>query len=484
MTNLSLGSRIHLLAGGAFILYAAFAALGFRAAGPDGWMITLMALSVVVFMLLLYTLHRVQVALARITARIQEAAAGNLEGRITGIKKGAATEGAAWALNDLLDQVEAYFRETNAAFEHAQKGLTYRKAMTAGLHGAFRRSLDRVNVSVEAMAESQRLEQKERLLARVGELSAVNLVKNLKDIQDFLISQNRDMKVVANLSRETAQEADASTAGIQAIVADLNRVIDLIASTHGQITAIHEKSTEIQQIIQVITEVADKTNLLALNAAIEAAHAGDAGKGFAVVAEEVRTLSENTKDAAASIAASIGAFGQATTRMMDDAGHMKEIADTSRSAITEFAGQFQRFSESARTSLAQVSKAQDVTFASLVKVDHFVFKQNGYRVLQAGLDSPEAQASKVDHHGCRLGQWYDQGEGRQVFGQLACFGNLEVPHARVHQDIHEAMGLLAGPWATDPELQERILAAFQGAERASDQVMDALDCMVGERHQG
>ncbi len=484
MTNLSLGSRIHLLAGVAFLLYVAFAFLGFRAAGANGWMITLMTLSVVVFILMLYTLHRIQVALARITARMEEAAGGNLAGRITGIRKGAATEAAAWALNDLLDQVEAYFRETNAAFEHAQKGLTFRKAMTSGLHGAFRQSLERVNVSVEAMADSQRLVQKERLLARVGELSAVNLVKDLKTIQDFLVAQNQDMRVVANLSRETAEEAEASTAGIQAIVADLNRVIDLIDSTHGQITQIHEKSSEIQQIIQVITEVADKTNLLALNAAIEAAHAGEAGKGFAVVAEEVRTLSENTKDAAASIAASIGSFGLATTRMMDDAGHMKEIADTSRSAITEFAGQFQRFSESARTSLAQVTRAQDKGFTSLVKVDHFVFKQNGYRTLQAGLDSAEAKAARTDHHQCRLGLWYEQGEGKKAFGQLACYDRLALPHARVHGNVHAAMGLLNERWESDPALQEDVVAAFQAAEQASDEVMDALDCMVTERHGG
>ncbi|HEX9081419.1 MAG TPA: methyl-accepting chemotaxis protein [Holophagaceae bacterium] len=484
MKHLSLGSRIHLLAGAAFILYLAFALLGFRAAGPNGWMILLMALSIGVFGLLLYTLRRIQVALARITSQMQEAAAGNLEGRITGIKKGAATADAAWALNDLLDQVEAYFRETNAAFEHAQKGLTFRKAMTAGLHGAFRRSLERVNVSVEAMAESQRLEMRERLVARISELSSINLVKNLRSIQDFLLAQNQDMKVVANLSRETAQEADASTAGIQAIVADLNRVIDLIDATHLQITDIHEKSLEIEQIVQLITEVADKTNLLALNAAIEAAHAGEAGKGFAVVAEEVRTLSENTKDAAASIAASIGAFGQATTRMMDNSGHMKEIADGSRSAITEFAGQFQRFSESARTSLSQASKAQDISFASLVKVDHFVFKQNGYRVIQAGLGSAEARAVEANHHECRLGKWYYEGQGRELFGSLSCYSRLDSPHARVHDSVHEALELLGKPWETDAELQEKILQTFEMAERASDGVMDALDCMVAERHGG
>ena len=69
-------------------------------------------------------------------------------------------------------------------------------------------------------------------------------------------------------------------------------------STSKVVQSLGEKSTEISQIVGLITAIADQTNLLALNAAIEAARAGEYGKGFAVVADEVRTLAENSSVAA------------------------------------------------------------------------------------------------------------------------------------------------------------------------------------------
>jgi hypothetical protein len=60
---------------------------------------------------------------------------------------------------------------------------------------------------------------------------------------------------------------------------------------------------------------------------------------------------------------------------------------------------------------------------------------------------------------------------------------MEAPHAGVHQNIHEAVGLLGKHWENDPEIQERIYHHFEASERASEEVVQVIDRMVEERHQ-
>lgn len=482
MKNLSLGSRVHYLVAatlGLFLLFGYLAAGTGRVSSPAWAVFALVAL---LLGLALYTVHRILRALDLLTANLKTAARGNLDQRMTHIKKGAATGELAWALNDLLDQQEAYFREVFSAFDHASRGQTFRLAMDQGLHGAFKDGMLRINISVESLGQVQQMALKERLISRITDLNSGNLISNLKSIQEYLLNMTQELGVVGQLSKETAHEAEGSRSTIDGIVANLNQVAGMVAETNAQITLLHEKSDEINQIVRVITDVADRTNLLALNAAIEAAHAGDVGKGFAVVAEEVRTLSENTKDAAATIAATIGSFSQATARMISDSAQVKEIAEGSRNAVTEFRSQVLKFADSAKTSLTQINKAQDFSFASLVKVDHFLYKQNGYRVVHQGAGSLAAQAIQADHRSCRLGAWYYTGQGAELFSHVPSFPRLEAPHARVHQNVHQAADLLGRHWEKDAEAQDRIYAHFEAAERASEEVVQVIDRMVDERH--
>ena len=482
MKNLSLGSRVHYLAATALALFLILGLVLARSGSlsTPAWL--LYGLIALLSGLTVYTIHRILKALDRLTSALKQAAAGNLDQRITHIKRGSATGELAWALNDLLDQQEAYFREVGSAFEHATRGQTYRLAMEQGLHGAFKDAMLQINVSVDSLGQVQRMSLKEKLLSRITDLNSGSLIKNLKSVQEYLMNMTQELSIVGQISKGTVQEADGSRSTIEDLVTNLNQVAAMVSETNNQIALLHDKSEEINQIVQVITDVADRTNLLALNAAIEAAHAGDVGKGFAVVAEEVRTLSENTKDAAASIAATIESFGQATTQMIRDSEQVKELAEGSRSAVTNFRSQVLKFADSAKTSFTQINKAQDLSFASLVKMDHFLFMQNGYRVVDQGAQSPEAQQVRTDHRGCRLGSWYYEGQGAEMYSHVPSFGRLEAPHAEVHRSVHEAIALLNTPWESDSDTQNRIFGHFQAAEKASTQVVALIDRLVEEHH--
>ena len=288
MKNLSLGSKVHFLAFaalGLLLLFGVLAATG-GSISPLGWV--LFSAALVILGVTIYTILRILKALDKLTTQIQDAAQGNLDQRITGIRKGAATGELAWALNDLLDQQEAYFREVFSAFDHATRGQTFRLAMEQGLHGAFRDAMVRVNVSVDSLGKVQQMALKEKLISRITDLNSGKLILNLKSVQEFLLNMTQELSIVGQLSKETAEEADGSRDTIEGLVDNLNQVASMVAQTNTQISLLHEKSEEINQIVQVITDVADRTNLLALNAAIEAAHAGEVGLSLIHISEPTR----------------------------------------------------------------------------------------------------------------------------------------------------------------------------------------------------
>jgi methyl-accepting chemotaxis protein len=385
-------------------------------------------------------------------------------------------------VNAMLDQMESCFSKQREALKAASDNRFNDHIDTSGLHGIFREAVEQGNQSLDILMRNYHHEMRNNLLSRLGQLNAENLLKNMRTSQQDMLGIVAATDELARLSHNNASAAEESSAAITRVVDAMNRLVAKIEDTGHAITEFDGHREEIARSVSLIANIADQTNLLALNAAIEAARAGEHGRGFAVVADEVRKLAEDSKKASAAISTTMGTLQVDAEKMLLNSGDMRDIAFESRGTIGDFDTRFAAVAESSATALAQIRYVHDVSFASLAKVDHFIYKQNGYMAVNRGSDSDNAKAVGVNELNCRLGKWLTNEETTAIFGKLASFNRIAEPHKQVHQSMHRAMDFMGQGWETDFAIQEKLFGAFEVVESGSDGVIHALDEMVGEKH--
>src|SRR5207248_7980495 len=148
---------------------------------------------------------------------------------------------------------------------------------------------------------------------------------------------------------EARQNAHEGLESVRATIGGMQRIRGQVQQSAKQIKRLGESSQEIGQIVQLIQEIADQTDLLALNAAITAAMAGEHGRGFAVVADEVRRLAERASGATKQIADLVKGIQTETaeavlamengTREVVEGTHLADTAGQRLAAINDVVGQ-------------------------------------------------------------------------------------------------------------------------------------------------
>ncbi|TWH64912.1 methyl-accepting chemotaxis protein [Azomonas agilis] len=447
------------------------------------WWLLNPALMLIPLLILLQRAERVLLTLKVIFETVHEANTGAFDRRITNTKKLGEVGKIAWEINDFLDKVESYFKEVNSCFDNVAQGKYQRFAMLSGMPGLLRQSLVNINHSIQTMSRNVSLLAANEMHSALHSLNSRNLILNLRDTQTNLVQIGERMAQVESITLETGQAAQESRQGVQQIVSSLEVISRTIQTVTDAVAQLGQDSRKVQEALSIITDIADQTNLLALNAAIEAARAGDQGRGFAVVADEVKALSRRTKDAAIEVTSTINSFSSRVDDMVVQANHSNDSAQKVGEMISGFREQFDVFSGRSQQTSKLVTVAKDQALNALVKVDHIIYKQNGYVSLDTSIKQDEAvQAVGVTHHQCRLGKWYYEGAGSKTFSQTQGYKAMEAPHIRVHEAVQKAVGLRHEDWVHNASIKDEIIKAMSKAEEESYVLLKEMDAMLEEKH--
>ncbi|WQY61644.1 chemotaxis chemoreceptor TlpD [Helicobacter pylori] len=300
-----------------------------------------------------------------------------------------------------------------------------------------------------------------------------SLKEGLENAQESMQYFHQETGLLLNAAKNGEVHSTEGLGTVNKTGQDIESLYEKMQNATSLADSLNQRSNEITQVISLIDDIAEQTNLLALNAAIEAARAGEHGRGFAVVADEVRKLAEKTQKATKEIAVVVKSMQQEANDIQTNTHDINSIVGSIKGDVEELKSTVKNNMIVAQAAKYTIYNVNNRVFCGLAKLDHVVFKNNLYGMV-FGLNSFDI----TSHKSCRLGKWYYEGAGKENFSNTSGYRALESHHASVHAEANDLVKAVQEDHITDSKYLEHKVHLM---EDSAKHVKENIDKMFYEK---
>lgn len=333
-------------------------------------------------------------SLKRAVEFCREIEQGNFESRLTRISGQGELGEMMWALNSLVDRMDAFIREAMASMNYVAQNKFYRRILETGMSGSFLHAAQTINTASDAMqnvshALANTADDLEATVGdgvaaiRKGAAEILTRTQKMGNKIDSSSSRSVDVAKAARNTSNTVQEIAEATNRLSSSITEISeqvrqsteivqRAVNNADDATLAVQGLSVAAERIGQVVSLITNIAEQTNLLALNATVEASRAGDAGKGFAVVAGEVKNLANQTARATEEISQQISDIQEATQKAVLAIGETGKSISSMDAIASSIAGAVEAQGESTQhiaDNMQAVAENADLVKRRIVSVN-------------------------------------------------------------------------------------------------------------------
>lgn len=289
------------------------------------------------------SISRPIVALAKISESVAE---GDLTQPMPIVKTGDEIENLARTYGTMLEHLRSLIQQIG----HTSQQLAYTSEEMSATSQQTTASTEQIASTINQLA----------LGASQQANDAENASGIVTQVVDEIQQAATNVETVASTGEKVALTAHQGAVEAENIIARMDKISTVTTQTGLAIKTLGLQSEKVGQIVNVIQDIAEQTNLLALNAAIEAARAGEQGRGFAVVADEVRKLAEKSATSTQQIAELINDIQKDTNHAVQMMGVGSQDVSEGVEAVSKASGAFKLIATDVELVVRQIQQVQSI----------------------------------------------------------------------------------------------------------------------------